>query len=208
MKVTVTQECPPGSFGCQRTLWEKLTVQQWQWREAVTLCWVGDLVPLDQQKTSHSTPRPTNVPLLSQDCRFQWEIPRGTNLRRPKGLPEIPPGGAGSQQAVPVPGREWLLGAEGRGKVRPTGDLGWNPLKFTNLILSWFCSRLRGSRHFLFYPNQLSNLQREDKGAAVIFPKPSTKSMTLLCPETPKMSMEVRTLNSLKEDYHLSHIQW
>lgn len=64
-----------------------------------------------------------------------------------------------------------------------------------------------GSRRFLFYPNQLRNLQREDKGAAVIFPKPSAKSMPLLCPETPKMSVEVRALYSLKEEHHHFHFQ-
>lgn len=32
--------------------------------------------------------------------------------------------------------------------------------------------------------------------------------MSLLCPETPEMSVEVRTLNSLKGEHHHSYFQW
>lgn len=208
MKVAVTQEWSPGSFGCQRMLGEKLILQQWQWREAgdpLLSGWLGPVGSAEKQPLDTKTYK-CRSPLSG--LQIPARNPQRYESQETQGPSRNIPGGAGSQQAVLAPGREWLLGAEGRGKVRPTGDLGWNPLKFTNLILSWFCSRLRGSRHFLFSPNQLSNLQREDKGAPVIFPKPSTKSMTLLCPETPKMSVEVRTLNSFKEEYYHSHIQW
>jgi hypothetical protein len=52
---------------------------------------------------------------------------------------------------------------EQKAEVRPGGDLGGNPLKFTkfNFVLVLF--EAEGSRHFLFYPNQLRNLHRGDR---------------------------------------------
>lgn len=177
MKATLTRKLwVPG------TLQGKLILQQWQWREAGDPLLSGWLSPAGSAEEQSLDTKTYKCPSLLSGLQISVRIPRGANLRRHKALPEIPPAGADSHQTVPAaPGHKWLLGAEGRGKVRPIRDLGWNPLKFTNLILSWFLFEAGGSRHFLFYPNQLSHLQREDKGAAVIFPKPSTKSMSLLC---------------------------